>query len=74
VSEASSAELAGVRRVTAQELKGKLDAGQAVAFDARRQVDYARRHISGAVSMPQDEVAARLSELPADKLAVFYCT
>lgn len=73
-TEATIAGLADVPRITAQELKAKLDAGQAVVFDARRQVDYARRHISGAISMPQDEVAARLSELPTDKLAVFYCT
>ena len=65
---------ADVLRITAQELKAKLDAGQAVVFDARRQSDYAQRHIAGAISLPQNEVAARLAELPTDKLAVFYCT
>ncbi|MFQ5814103.1 MAG: rhodanese-like domain-containing protein [Anaerolineae bacterium] len=61
-------------RITVQELKAKLDAGQAVVFDARRQSDYTQKHIAGAISLPQDEVAARLAELPTDKLAVFYCT
>jgi len=65
---------ADVPRITAQELKAKLDAGQAVVFDARRQTSYAQRHIAGAISLPQNEVAARLAELPTDKLAVFYCT
>jgi len=63
-----------VPRITAQELKAKLDAGQAVVFDARLQESYTQRHIAGAVSLPEDEVAARLAELPTDKLVVFYCT
>ncbi len=61
-------------RITVQELKAKLDAGQAVVFDARSQSAYARKHIAGAISLPQDEVAARVAELPTDKMAVFYCT
>ncbi len=74
VAEATIATLADVPRISPHELKAKLDAGQAVVFDARRQVDYASKHIAGAISMPQDEVATRLAELPTDKLAVFYCT
>ncbi len=61
-------------RITVPELKAKLDAGQAVVFDARVQSAYARKHIAGAISLPQDEVVARLAELPTDKQAVFYCT
>ena len=71
---ATIASAADVPRITAQELKAKLDAGQAVVFDARLQESYAQRHIAGAISLPEDEVAARLAELPTDKLAVFYCT
>ncbi len=65
---------ADMPRITVQELKAKLDAGQAVVFDARLQPAYAQKHIAGAISLPEDEVAARLAELPTDKLAVFYCT
>jgi predicted small lipoprotein YifL len=65
---------ADVPRITAQELKAKLDAGQAVVFDARRRESYIERHIAEAISLPQSRVAARLVELPTDKLAVFYCT
>jgi len=61
-------------RITVPELKAKLDAGQAVVFDVRQQSDYAQKHIAGAISMPQSEVADRLAELPADKMTVFYCT
>ncbi len=74
VTGATTARSAGVLRITAQELKAKLDAGQAVVFDARRQSAYTQRHIAGAISLPEGEVAARLAELPADKMAVFYCT
>jgi len=72
VTEATIAGSADVRRITAQELKAKLDAGQAVVFDVRRQESYTQRHIAGAISLPENEVAARLAELPTDKLAVFY--
>ncbi len=65
---------ADMPRITAQELKAKLDAGEAVVFDARSQSAYAQRHIAGAISLPQSEVAARVAELPTDKLAAFYCT
>ena len=61
-------------RITVPELKAKLDAGQAVVFDVRQQLAYAHKHIAGAISLPQGEVADRLAELPADKMAVFYCT
>lgn len=65
---------ADVPRITAQELRAKLDAGQAVVFDARRQESYIQQHIAGAISLPWNEVGTRLAELPADKQAVFYCT
>jgi rhodanese-related sulfurtransferase len=45
-----------------------------VVFDAQEQLAYAYKHIAGAISMPQDEVDARVAELSTDKLAVFYCT
>jgi len=65
---------ADMPRITVQELKAKLDADQAVVFDARTRAAYAKKHIAGATSMPQGEVASRLAELPNDKLVVFYCT
>ena len=64
----------GMPRITVPELKAKLDAGEAVVFDVRVQEAYAQQHIAGAISMPQDQVEARVAELPTDKLAVFYCT
>ena len=61
-------------RITVQELKAKLDAGEAVVYDVRLHEAFAQRHIDGAISLPLDGVATRLAELPTDKLAAFYCT
>ena len=74
VADATIAGSDDVPRITVPELKAKLDAGQAVVFDVRPQPAYAYKHIAGAISLPQGEVADRLAELPTDKLAVFYCT
>ena len=62
------------RRITAAELKQKLDAGEAVVYDTRAKTAYDLEHIKGALSMPSNEVATRTGELPKDKLIVFYCT
>jgi 3-mercaptopyruvate sulfurtransferase SseA len=62
-----------VRRVTAAELKGMLDRGEAVVVDVRTKPDFDRERIKGARSIPLGEAAARASELPKDKLIVFYC-
>jgi hypothetical protein len=62
------------RRITAAELKQKLDAGEAVVYDTRAKTAYDQEHIKGALSMPSGEVATRTGELPKDKLIVFYCT
>jgi hypothetical protein len=62
-----------VRRVTPAELKGMMDRGEAVVVDVRSKEDYAGGHVRGALSIPRGETAARVSELPKDKLIVFYC-
>ncbi|HZT59698.1 MAG TPA: rhodanese-like domain-containing protein [Pyrinomonadaceae bacterium] len=62
------------RRVTVDELKKMLDAGQAVVYDTRAKTAYDQEHIKGALSMPAGEVADRMGELPKDKTIVFYCT
>jgi rhodanese-related sulfurtransferase len=43
-----------------------------VIYDARQQAAYAKKHIAGSISLPQDEVQARVGELPTDKLVAFY--
>ena len=46
---------------------------EAVVLDVRPAVEYAAGHIPGAVSIPVEELRARLAELPADQEIVAYC-
>ncbi|HLM58365.1 MAG TPA: rhodanese-like domain-containing protein [Pyrinomonadaceae bacterium] len=63
----------GVRRVGPAELQKMIEAGEAVAVDVRVKGEYDKGHIKGSLSIPRTELPARLSELPKDKLVVFYC-
>lgn len=55
----------------------ELQAGQAdgsmLLLDVRPTLEYVSGHLPGAVSIPIDELPARLAELPADALLVTYC-
>jgi len=78
--------LAGVKNVTAEEVKKMLDTGVPV-IDTRVAAEYAEKTIKGAVSVPYKEKSAKaadfdasvdqfdLSKLPANKGAplVFFC-
>ncbi len=64
----------GIRRVNAAELQKMVEAGGVVIYDTRTKASYEQEHIKGALSMPHDEVASRVSEFPKDKTLVFYCT
>jgi rhodanese-related sulfurtransferase len=55
------------------ELLRRARAGQVVVLDVRPAPEFAAGHIPGSVSIPIDELAARLSELPADVEVVAYC-
>jgi 3-mercaptopyruvate sulfurtransferase SseA len=62
-----------VPRITAEELKAKLDRGvDVIIVDARGKESFEQEHIKGAFSMPLGEVEARHQELPKDKEIVFY--
>ncbi|HJQ47461.1 MAG TPA: metalloregulator ArsR/SmtB family transcription factor [Amycolatopsis sp.] len=59
--------------VTREELLQRVRSGQAVLLDVRPVEEYAAGHIAGAVSIPVDELADRLTELPLDQEIVAYC-
>jgi rhodanese-related sulfurtransferase len=62
-----------VPRITARELKARLDRGEDVTVvDSRRRKWYDKRRIPGAVSMPTSEVAERHGELPQTGQVVYY--
>ena len=64
----------GVKRVTTVELREALDKGTALVVDVRAEAAYQQNHVKSAISMPLEEVASRLSELPRNKMIVTYCS
>lgn len=59
--------------VGTEELLRRLDAGEAVLLDVRPAPEYAAGHLPGAVHVPLEELAGRLSELPRDREIIAYC-
>ncbi|MDN5932559.1 MAG: metalloregulator ArsR/SmtB family transcription factor [Pseudonocardia sp.] len=55
------------------ELLRRARTGEIVVLDVRPAPEYRAGHIPGAVSIPVDELADRLDELPADAEVVAYC-
>lgn len=64
----------GVRRISVAELQKMVEEGRVAIYDTRTKANYDQEHIKGALSLPQNEAAARADELPRDKTLVFYCT
>ncbi|MCE0766262.1 metalloregulator ArsR/SmtB family transcription factor [Pseudonocardia kujensis] len=56
-----------------EELLRRVADGRAVVLDVRPGPEFAAGHIPGAVSIPIDELAGRLEEIPADQEVVAYC-
>jgi ABC-type glycerol-3-phosphate transport system substrate-binding protein len=64
-----------VPRISAQELKERLDNGDAIAVaDTRQEYLYDAKHITGAISVPSLLAESPLDELPLDHEIVLYCT
>ena len=59
--------------VAQDELFRRLRDGRVLVLDVRPEAEYAAGHIPGAVSVPHDQLAARLAELPAGAEIVAYC-
>lgn len=55
------------------ELKARLKADSVILLDVRPAEEYAAGHIAGAVSIPHDQLAERMREIPKDKEVVAYC-
>ncbi|MGH8992539.1 MAG: ArsR/SmtB family transcription factor [Acidimicrobiia bacterium] len=63
----------GLEAVGRQELLDRAGRGEVVVLDVRPAVEYRAGHIPGAVSIPVDELEARLGELPEGVEVVAYC-
>jgi rhodanese-related sulfurtransferase len=59
--------------IGAKELCRRLREGDVVVLDVRPRTEYAAGHIAGARSVPIDELAKRLREIPAGREVVAYC-
>ncbi|WP_440102502.1 ArsR/SmtB family transcription factor [Streptosporangium sp. H16] len=66
-------EIGGLEPVGRSELSRLLENGDVIVVDVRPQAEYAAGHIPGALSIPHDQVAARLAELPSHVPIVAYC-
>ncbi|WP_316740871.1 metalloregulator ArsR/SmtB family transcription factor [Streptomyces sp. MK7] len=56
-----------------EELLARAAAGEVVVLDVRPAEEYAAGHIPGALSIPVEELADRIAELPEDTEVVAYC-
>jgi rhodanese-related sulfurtransferase len=59
--------------VTREELAGRLRDGDIVVLDVRPEAEYRAGHLTGAVSLPADELTRRLREVPKNRDVVAYC-
>lgn len=66
-------DVAALEPVAQEELARRLEAGDIVVVDVRPPAEYAAGHIRGAVNMPNDQLEARMAELPFGTDIVAYC-
>ncbi len=59
--------------IARDELLRRMDSGDVMVLDVRPVEEFAAGHIRGAVSIPLEELSARLDELPVDLEIVAYC-
>lgn len=62
-----------VEAITREGLDARLGDGDVVLVDVRPEEEFEAGHIDGAVSIPIDQLADRLAELPGDAEVVAYC-
>jgi len=71
---ASDPEHAAVPRITADELRAKMDRGEVTVIDVRDGDAFLKGHIPGARHIPLARVEGEIDYLPRAKQIVFYCT
>lgn len=73
VARAYFEERGAMESVGSDELLRRVRSGEVTVIDVRPREEYRAGHISGALSIPVDELKARLKELPKDREVVAYC-
>lgn len=61
-----------VRRISAQDLKRRMDAEEVLLFDVRKKEVFDRGHVKGARPLPIKERATWSQEVPRDTSIVLY--
>jgi rhodanese-related sulfurtransferase len=62
-----------LEQITRRELAHRLEAGDVVVIDVRPAAEYAAGHIATARSIPFDQLAASINQLPDEVDVVAYC-
>lgn len=63
----------GATPVSLDDLVARMDDGDTLLIDVRPSLEFAAGHLPGAVSMPLEELAARMADIPQDSIVVAYC-
>ncbi|MCP4498433.1 MAG: hypothetical protein GY822_00500 [Deltaproteobacteria bacterium] len=63
----------GLDALAPHELQTRILEGDVVLVDVLPEHEYAEGHLPGALSIPIEELQARLAELPDDKEVIAYC-
>jgi rhodanese-related sulfurtransferase len=64
---------ARMEEIGSDELRRRLASGEVTLLDVRPVIEFRQGHIQGALSVPIDELPARIAEIPADRPIVAYC-
>lgn len=64
----------GARRITPAAARAAQEKGTAIIIDVRNEQVYNSGHVKGAKLIPYGDVAARIKELPRNKLIITYCS
>jgi len=62
-----------VKRISGAQAYSMYKEGTTLIVDAHRQVDFARKHVMGAINIPWDEVDKKKVALPRTFKMVIYC-
>jgi len=62
-----------LEEISREELSQRLDDGDLIIVDVRPRAEYEAGHIAGARSIPMEDLASTMSELPSDTEIVAYC-
>jgi hypothetical protein len=63
-----------IPRVSLDEARAALEMGSATFVDVRSADSYQASHVAGAISIPLDQLEARLAELDKGEWIITYCT